>query len=132
MNSALEFHDSTIASAQVGDGALIVFFSAAYVHSSTGRPGVDSGEGFSQAVELRFNRAVFNGDPSRFHGKLSGGYLVALGDRHELVPVPFNYSGRVEAELAFIGGAVLRLESDGVTCVALGEATFVEQFPGPN
>nr|CAS02898.1 putative integron gene cassette protein [uncultured bacterium] len=128
MNSALEFHDSTVASVQVRDGVLRVIFSAAYVHRSLGRPGLDAGGGFSQSVEISFKSARITGNPSDCQGNLSDGLLVAPGYRSGLVPIPFDSPGPIEAELTFTSGALLRVESEAVSCVALGDPVFIEKF----
>jgi hypothetical protein len=52
-NAAVEIHDSTLERIEhEGDDIVAVF--SAYVHRSAGRPGIDAGSGWSQALHLRF------------------------------------------------------------------------------
>jgi hypothetical protein len=52
-NAAVEIHDSTLESIETHSEVLVAMLSA-YVHRSSGRPGIDAGTGWSQTVRLRF------------------------------------------------------------------------------
>ena len=130
MNSALEFHDSTVGSAQVVGDSLRILFSAAYVHRSIGRPGVDSGDGCTQSVEMSFGEASFTGSIPECVGNLANGSLVVPGEEMSLVPIPFNSFGPVRAELEFADGSLLTIEASSVSCSPIGEPVFVEHFRG--
>lgn len=47
-----------------------------------------------------------------------------------LVPVPFDVSGKVAARLVFNNGCVVQLQAQGARLTLIGEARFVEAFPG--
>jgi hypothetical protein len=45
MNSLIEFHDSTLGEVWSSEKTVVVALRPAYIHQSTGRPGIDSGIG---------------------------------------------------------------------------------------
>jgi hypothetical protein len=47
-----------------------------------------------------------------------------------LVPVPFDVSGKVAARFVFNNGCVVQLQAQGARLTLIGEARFVEAFPG--
>ena len=128
MNSALEFHDSKVGSVQVVGTSLRIMFARAYIHRSSGMPGVDSGDGFIQPVEMSFGGASFVGDLSLCMGALWNGSLSVSGKELGLIPVPFNCFAPVLAELNFSSGALLTVEASSVSVTSVGEAVFVEHF----
>jgi hypothetical protein len=128
MNSALEFHDSKVGSVQVVGASLRIVFSTAYIHRSSGSPGVDSGDGFIEPIEMSFGGASFVGDMSQCVGALWDGSLSVSGKKLGLVPVPFNCSAPVLAELNFSSGALLTVKASSVSVTSLGDAVFVEHF----
>jgi hypothetical protein len=54
MNRHIELHDSRIARIDISPGAVQLQFDRAYLHQSTGRPGIDPGTGWTQAARLVF------------------------------------------------------------------------------
>jgi hypothetical protein len=130
MNAALEFHDSEVQLAVGESGELRVVFSAAYMHRSVGLPGVDPGAGYIQPAELVFSGASWVGLSPLCVGPLSDGVLVAGDQSFSLIPVPFNASGQVSAELVFVSGAVLSVSATSVACSCFGKPRFVENYPG--
>ncbi len=128
MKSALEFHDSEVASVLHEGDVLRVVFSGAYIHRSSGRPGLDSGDGLSQAVEISFKNPKITGKAAACRGNLWDGRMSIAGRQLDLLPVPFDFSGPVRAELTFASGERLGIDADAVTCKGLGEPVFVEHF----
>ena len=128
MNSALEFHDSEVSSITDADGSLHVRFSAAYVHRSDGVPGVDSGEGYIQAVELTLENASWDGSLAECIGKLSDGELFVVDRPLGLVPLPFESTSQTRVELQFSNGATLLARGAPVHVRTNGAARFVERF----
>jgi hypothetical protein len=63
LNSAID--DSWVEKIAKSDGSLTVAFSA-YIHKSKGKPGIDSGTGWSQDAELSFEEAEVIGDLPNF------------------------------------------------------------------
>lgn len=127
-NTSLEFHDSEVRSVELREGSLIVMFSAAYVHRSTGRPGVDSGSGYVQSVEMEFLGAAWEGSIAECVGRLSSGKVISGGIARSLIELPFASGGPVSAELQFANGSLLSVKAQKLVCRVAGEANFVEVF----
>jgi hypothetical protein len=131
MNSAIEFHDSEVASVRAVSGDLRLQFSAAYVHRSVGRPGIDSGEGFIQPAEVVFSNAVHSEANGPCIGAISDGAVVVNGEEYaNHLPVPFAARGKVSGSFTFASGGVLTVAGAGVSCQVSGEAKFVEKYDG--
>ena len=130
MNAALELHDSKVSAAQEAGGTLRLLFSAAYIHHSEGRPGIDPGAGFVQPAELVFSGASWHGLSPECAGPLSDGTLTAGGESFSLIPFPFSVTGELKAEFVFVSGAVLSVSAKSVACSCAGEPRFVETYGG--
>ena len=130
MNAALEFHDSEVALVAGADHTLKIQFSAAYIHRSSGRPGIDAGAGYIQPAELVFSAASWSELSDDYAGDLSSGLLLINGTGYSLVPLPFSAVGQISAELVFVSGAVLSISASSIRCQHTGEPRFVENYPG--
>jgi len=128
MNEALEFHDSQVGSVEYRNAALLVAFSSAYIHRSTGRAGIDSGEGYVQPAQLLFGEASAKGDLSVCNGRLSHGSVHVEGSALSLIPVPYSTNGSIKAELVFENGEVLAIAAKSLQCSSSGEPRFVEPY----
>ena len=129
MNESLEFHDSTVASVRMSDGALVIEFDDAIVHRTSGRPGVDAGDVLLQGAELVFRGAKPDGNISACTGQISSGTIHLHADALRLVPIPFFYSGSARGEITFSNGHLLSFAATGFECSIRGEARFLERFP---
>ncbi len=130
MNAALEFHDSEVGLLTGADCTLKMQFSAAYIHRSSGRPGIDAGAGYIQPAELVFSAASWSELSHDCVGDLSNGSLLINGAEYSLVPLPFSASGQISAEFVFVSGAVLSVSASSLHCLCTGEPGFVENYPG--
>ena len=131
MNSAIEFHDSEVASVRAASGDVRLEFSAAYVHRSVGRPGIDAGEGFIQPAEVVFSNAVHSESEGPCIGELADGTVLVDGEEYSNhLPVPFAASGKVTGSFIFASGGVLTVTGGGVSCQVFGHAKFVEKYDG--
>lgn len=126
--SAVEFHDSEVSQVVRHGEDLLVRFSAAYVHRSAGKPGVDSGEGFVQAVELRLSQATAQSSLDALVGKLSDGAAYLRVGRVGLISLPYLEEGPVKLELAFANGESLTATATAISLSSAGPARFVESF----
>ncbi|MCU1299076.1 MAG: hypothetical protein JWO91_3354 [Acidobacteriaceae bacterium] len=75
LNSAIELHDSTLASFQQTDQHIVIVFSPAYIHKSVGNPGVDAGSGWVQEAIIRVEAGSIEAIPLELpcdllHGEL--------------------------------------------------------------
>lgn len=130
MSRALELHDSNVAQVLAEGDRLSIKFSEAYVHASEGTPGVSAGDGYLQPAALIFFGASWSGALSKLSGNLSDGIVEIDGRGLPLIPIPFNVSGKVNAELTFVSGEQLRISAQSVSCSIYGEARWVEAYAG--
>ena len=128
MNTALEFHDSEVQSVCVEKACVTLHFSAAYIHRSEGRPGVDSGAGYCQAAKISFGEAHFDGGLAECVGRVSDGHITVNGECLSLVSIPFSSSGPVQATFVFQNGATLRIDANSIECSSFGPSKFIENF----
>ena len=128
MNEALEFHDSLVGSVEYENASLLVAFSSAYIHRSTGHPGIDNGAGYVQTAQLLFGEARATGKLSSCKGRLSDGSVHIQGSALSLIPVPYSASGSIKAELVFENGEVLAIVAKSLQCSSFGEPRFVERY----
>jgi hypothetical protein len=128
MNIALELHDSEVGACRSRDQDLCIAFSAAYVHHSEGAPGVDSGSGYVQALEMLLQQASWSGSLPSCLGRLSDGRISAGGQHLQLVPLPCDLNGPVRLELTFQNGEALAVTAARMTVRFTGEPRFVESF----
>lgn len=131
LKAALEFHDSDVVELRHADATLRMIFEPAYVHRSTGRPGVDSGSGFLQPAEIVFSGAQFTEKDGPCKGAISEGLITVSGKRFDSVfPLPYTVTGKVSAEFTFESGAVLSITATGVSCASTGPAQLVDGYEG--
>jgi hypothetical protein len=128
MNSAIELHDSEVQSVEIADGVVRVFFSSAYVHCSTGKPGVDAGEGFSQSVEVVFSNAKCSGESAGFAGTVADGSVHVDAACIGLLPLPCLIKGNISANFVLASGAELSITAGSLQCVPTGGRTFIEAY----
>jgi hypothetical protein len=128
-NRAIEFQDSTFNGVEREGADLALRFSAAYIHQSEGKPGIDAGSGWVQELRLLISDASRSGEILGLPCILSDG-SISLDDKRfdNCVPIPLDYRGRVEVNLEQDGkltvtGTRLRVE-------LLGQPKYVEEFPG--
>lgn len=130
MNRALEFHDSEVASVSGNQERLTMSFSEAYVHSSSGVPGVSPGDGYVQPAKLVFSQVSWSGPLSEATGSVSDGVIRIDGKDFSLIPLPFEAEGAVTAEFTFVSGVRLSVRARAVHCSVYGDARWVEAFDG--
>ena len=107
-NSALEFHDSEVASIVTSGGTVVVKSSAVYVHRSAGRPGVDAGAGYLQSLELICSGTSVAHKEEGCGGRSLDGLLTVDSLQMSLVPVPDEAFGEVTIGPLFTNGSRFR------------------------
>jgi hypothetical protein len=126
-NAAIEFHDSVLERCDVDGGEVVVILTA-YVHRSAGRPAVDAGTGWTQSARLRIagGRASVSGPID-----LVAGTIRCADHTYEnIIPAPLVCEGVTSTELLGAGGERVQITGHGVRVDLVGEATYVETFPG--
>jgi hypothetical protein len=127
-NAAVEIHDSTLERIE-SKGTDVIALINAYVHRSVGRPGVDSGTGWSQPVQLRFLNGHATGDIATIPMELLDGRLVLSGETLEnTFPIPLQHVGSCRIEFESWNEARVVIDGDGVTGVFVGPPVYVEDF----
>ena len=121
-------HDSKVQAIEAAGGLLRIVFSSAYVHRSTGRPGIDAGSGYTQPAELAFSGASWVGVPEQCSGTISDGSVLVADQSLSLIPLPFSASGNIFAKIVFVSGDVLSVSATSVVCSCSGEPRFVENY----
>ena len=129
VHRAVELHDTKILSCRQEGESLLMRLDA-YVHQSTGEPGVDQGTGWSQQVDLIVTNAVVaapSANPDSL--SISDGTLVIDGQSLSLLPLPLKKAGSVRLSLLGDDGAELVVDGTAVELSSAGEPTFVERVP---
>ena len=127
-NAAIEFHDSILERVEY-EGETVVAVLTAYVHRSAGTPGVDAGTGWSQTLQLRFERGRAGGSLDKLPMALLGGYLETTVEQFDnLLPLPFKRVGSVSVELHAWNDQEIDIEGDSVEAVLVGEARYIEDI----
>src|SRR5215813_3166271 len=130
-NRAIEIHDSTLESLTIEAGHVILSFSAAYIHETEGRPGIDAGTGWSQHAVIRIRGEVASGALTKLPCGLLDGYLSL--DDHEsdnLIPIPLSFTGDVELGLTSEFGETIKIRGNHVALGLLHEPEYADKFPG--
>jgi len=130
MKTALEFHDSIVSDTSAVGPNLVVTFSEAYIHRSTGEPGVSAGDGFMQPAELIFSGASWSGALHEARGAISDAYILVADQQLTLLPIPFIATSVVAAEFSFVSGSVLKVTATSASCSVAGTARWVERYAG--
>lgn len=130
MNSAIELHDSHVQSVESTDGVVRIVLSNAYVHRSTGKPGIDPGNGYSQAAELVFFNATSSDLTSECSGSISDGSVQIGAQSFGLLPLPCSSADDIRAKFIFTSGASFSIVAKSFNCIATGSPTLIESYGG--
>jgi hypothetical protein len=128
MNAAVELHDSHVIAIETTDSSVIVRLDA-YVHRTTGRPGVNAGTGWSQTVDLIFKDGIVDENTLELPCWLSDGNLSPVADSAGMIPLPTSIPSPVRFEAFAFSGDKLVVRGNTLTAVATSEATFIEHVP---
>jgi hypothetical protein len=91
--------DSTFDGFDQDGASLTLRFSAAYIHESDGKPGLDAGVDWIQEVRLHFENASITGAMSKLPCFLWDGQLSLADESIQMIPVPLEYTGKVKLKL---------------------------------
>jgi hypothetical protein len=129
MNSGLELHDSVVMSYSQGTGIICLVLDA-NIHQSAGRPGVDSGNGYTQQIVLDFDDGVIQGEVGNLptdilHGELQVGDLLF----RNMFELPFTGLG--DAKLTVFLSPDYRkvtISGSAISVKLIDEPMYVEEF----
>jgi hypothetical protein len=126
-NRAIELHDSVLAYVDLRNGQVEIGLLPAYVHSSTGVPGVDSGTGWVQNLAIVVENGGVEGQLPQLPCDLSGGTLaVAEHTSDNTLALPLDQSGNVELKLEVMWGGQIVVRGTRILAILKGEPKYVE------
>jgi hypothetical protein len=135
MNQLIELHDSKIGGIFSSGSTMVVAFTSAYIHRSDGIPSIDPGTGWIQQAEFVIRTAEKRTHPALGPADVTDGCLT-LGDRilDNMIPIPLDFDGEVVLTLELCDPTSARFErilrGVGAKLTLLGDAQYVERFPG--
>ena len=129
-SSSIELHDSHVAGIALSGDCVIVHLRPAYVHRSEGRPGIDPGSGWVQDLDMVVSEAMLVSRFSKMSRDLDDGSLSVGNEVFEnIVPLPIDVRGAV-CFSAVSQSERLIIQGTRATVVSIGDARYVEPFPG--
>ena len=128
-NRSIEFHDSTLYSIQKIGDTIEILLKPAYVHESSGRPGVDKGIGCSQDVMIVLSESNLPTLTNVFPVDISEGEIKS-NEIHirNMLPIPFDLTENFTLKLELTDGSNLVFSGTKINVKTLGDATFIENF----
>jgi len=129
-NRAIEIHDSVLDALSLDNGDAVLHFSHLYIHESEGRVGIDPGSGWSQEGNLTISGAAVEGSFSEWPAHLREGRIAVDATVYENeIPISLNVVGKIELRLQSWSD-VISIIGKGAKLELVGEATYLEEFPG--
>jgi hypothetical protein len=134
-NRAIEIHDSALDQIALQDGVAVLHFPQVYIHSSEGRPAIDTGTGWTQEAVIRIENAHIQGEFSKESREAYGGYghylsggslRVHRSVSDNLIPIPLDVQGDIELTLECWGDLV-RVRGTSAKLQLIGTAEYVEE-----
>jgi hypothetical protein len=128
LGHVIELHDSELAAvSQIGTSA-VLSFAPAYVHESSGKPGVDAGFGWYQPATFTITRASI-GSPVQMPVTIAEGSL-RIGDtlHQNIVPAAGTFEGSIELSLVLSTEETLTVRGDTLHIELTGEPSVAEDF----
>jgi hypothetical protein len=128
-NRAIELHDSVLAFVDKKNGQVEIGLMPAYIHSSSGEPGVDPGTGWVENITLVVDNGIVEGQIPKMPCDLSEGTVV-IGEHiwNNTLALPLDQSGSIELNLEVIWGGHVVVRGTGILAVLKGEPKYVEDF----
>jgi hypothetical protein len=128
-NSAIELHDSVLASVDQMDGRIEIAFVPAYIHKSIGVCGVDPGTVWVQNILITLEGGSLEGQLPELPSILSGGALII--DQHiseNMLALPLDQSGGITLRLDIMWGGQILVQGGRLLALPQGEPIYVEDF----
>ena len=131
MKSIIELHDSRVIRIVPCGSSIVVRFGPAYLHRSAQRPGFDPGSVWTQDFDLIVAEAMLESGFTEIPCDLDGGSWSVGNDAFEnIVPYPLDIRGDIRFSAANLIGERLVINGTRITVQPVGEARYIEQFPG--
>ncbi len=133
MNQAIELHDACLVSITNHGDAPALWFAPAYLHRSSGRPGVDPGTGWTQSAKLTILGASTLA-PVTLPAEVSCGWL-RIGEvvYHNVIPAEGTFDADIEFSAVlfakdFTWRHEITIRGIQLTITLEGEPAYVEEF----
>jgi hypothetical protein len=126
---AIEFHDSELAAVSRVGASVVLSFSAAYVHESTGVPGADAGVGWYQPARLTITHGEIASD-ARLPAAIADGFIRVAGTLHQnhIPAAAGTLDGPIELSLLLSTAEILLVRGAAITIELSGQPSTVEHF----
>jgi hypothetical protein len=129
MNQAIEFHDSTLTGVSQKNEKIILHFDQAYIHQSEGKPGIDNGTVWLQAIDIELTGAEIDSMPHDFPVDLDDGVIVINDESSKNgLALPVEASGEVKLNLKTVTGEELKITAQHISSIEKSELGYVEEF----
>ena len=129
MNEAIELHDSELAAVTFSSGSAVLSLSSAYIHRSTGRPGLDAGSGWSQRATLTFGDTIPIPSLPQLPATISDGFLRIGSTLHSnVIPASGSFEDSIELSIVLTTAEPLTIRAQRVSIQLHGEPSFIESF----
>jgi hypothetical protein len=126
-NEAIEFHDSVLMRIDHAGDEIRLLFQPAYVHRSSGDPGVDAGTGWTVDVELTLfgaqSRSIVPNLPG---GVWQGDLRIDKMELGNVMALPLDASGNIALRIELMSGEVVEVSGNRVQLLIVSGYTFVE------
>ena len=132
MNAAIEIHDSELTTISSTRDGVLIRLAQAYIHRSLARPGLDVGSVWTQSVEMLFASGVVEGHLPHLPCTLDDGTISGGAEFQNLIPLPCVVETAVRIEARSLHGELVVIRGTRLEVKAIGDASFVEEFPGVN
>jgi hypothetical protein len=129
LHRAIEFHDSELAAVEQIGAAVVLSFSAIYIHESIGEPGVDAGVGWYQPCTFTISDAHIVSGASLPSSVADGS--IRLGDtvhQNGLPSVSCQLEGPIELSLLLTTAETLLVRGASIMIELSGQPSHIEQF----
>ena len=131
MNRAIELHDSTLQEIVASGRDRLLRFRPAYIHESEGTPGTDSGEGFTQDVDIILGNARVIEAPVAFPATVTDGRVTIGGiESSNIIRLPLSEGRSVSFGATTDRGETVRIDADSISISMRGVSHYVEPFAG--
>jgi hypothetical protein len=129
VNEGIELHDSELVAVSFNGDEAVVSVSPAYIHRSTGRPGVDAGSGWSQRATITIGGASPVSSTVLLPATISDGSLRIGGTLHRnVIPASATFEGIIEFSIVLSTAEAFTIPGQRISIQLHDEPSFVESF----
>ena len=129
VNSVIEIHDSRLESVEQLGENMILRLSPAYIHKSTGEPGVNVGTGWTQDALVTIEGVSAKRIAEALPVYLSDGTLrIDSKEFSNMIPLPMSRKGSIVLDFLTTENERISIKGSSIRVELLGEPVYVEEF----